>query len=59
MVGMVGMNFETTMKRPNPNPRPELYRWSFHKKHSWQKQVKSTNTRHGDAITFATTVQEE
>ena len=57
---MVGMNFETTMKRPNPNPRPELYRWSFHKKHSWQKQVKSTNTRHdGDAITFATTVQEE
>ena len=39
---MVGMNFETTMKRPNPNPRPELCRWSFHKKHSWRKQVKSS-----------------
>ena len=39
---MVGMNFETTMKRPNPNPRPEFYRWPFHKKHSWQKQVKSS-----------------
>ena len=36
------MNFETTMKRPNPNPRPELCRWSFHKKHSWRKQVKSS-----------------
>ena len=40
------MNFETTMKRPNPNPRPELCRWSFHKKHSWQKQVKSSQQMH-------------